>query len=233
MDLDSKIKNILTDNYCEAGKVDKDGVYHQFNTGNCLYVSYKRGGWCFRCCNLKENMYIKFPTYKDGSAKSGEETHNVSLTEIVEYISVAKKYAILTPLNIKMAQERGNFNITKILKWENITDIIGDNNEGVIDSKNENNKKSNIISKRDLITQTARQLGGFTVEDVNEVYTALENVVLSHLNSANKDNPITVKFGNGLSVTSKIKEVDQIPRMWYHAKVSRHYNRVTVNELAK
>lgn len=90
-----------------------------------------------------------------------------------------------------------------------------------------------IISKRDLITQTAKQLDDYTIEDVKEVYAALENVALTHLNSANELEPITIKFGNGLSVTSKIKEVDQRPRMWYHAKVSRHYNRVVVNELAK
>ena len=88
-----------------------------------------------------------------------------------------------------------------------------------------------VISKRDLITQTAKQLDDYTIQDVAEIYTALENVALSHLNSANEDNPITVKLGNGLSITSKIKEVDQIPRMWYHAKISRHYNRRTVNDL--
>lgn len=90
-----------------------------------------------------------------------------------------------------------------------------------------------VISKRDLIIQTAKQLDDFTIEDVNEVYTALENVALSHLNKANEDNPITVKFGSGLSVTAKIKEVDQTPRMWFHSKISRHYNRVVLNELAK
>lgn len=90
-----------------------------------------------------------------------------------------------------------------------------------------------VISKRDLITQTAKQLDDYTIQDVAEIYTALENVALSHLNSANEANPITVKFGHGLSVTSKIKEVDQRPRMWYHAKVSRHYNRVVLNELEK
>lgn len=90
-----------------------------------------------------------------------------------------------------------------------------------------------VVSKRDLLSQTAKQLDGFTVEDVTEVYTALQQVALSHLNNANELEPITIKFGNGLSVTSKIKEVDQRPRMWYHAKVSRHYNRVVVNELAK
>ena len=90
-----------------------------------------------------------------------------------------------------------------------------------------------VISKRDLITQTAKQLDDYTIQDINEIYSALENVALAHLNSANEDNPITVKFGNGLSVTSKIKEVDQRPRMWYHAKISRHYNRVVVNELEK
>ena len=89
-----------------------------------------------------------------------------------------------------------------------------------------------LITKRNLLAQTAKYLGNdYTIEDVNEVYTALQEVVLSHLNEANELEPITVKFGNGLSITSKIKEVDQIPRMWYHAKISRHYNRRTVNDL--
>ena len=90
-----------------------------------------------------------------------------------------------------------------------------------------------VISKRDLITQTANQLDDYTIEDVNEVYTALQNVAITHLNNANELEPITVKFGNGLSVTSKIKQVDQRPRMWYHSKISRHYNRVVLNELEK
>lgn len=88
-----------------------------------------------------------------------------------------------------------------------------------------------LITKRNLLAETAKQLGtDFTIDDVTEVYTALQEVALSHLQQANEDKPITVKFGNGLSVTSKIKQVDDKPRIWYHAKVSRHYNRA-INEL--
>lgn len=88
-----------------------------------------------------------------------------------------------------------------------------------------------LITKRNLLAETAKQLGtDFTIDDVNEVYTALQEVALSHLQQANEDKPITVKFGNGLSITAKIKEVDQRSRLWYHAKISRHYNRA-INEL--
>lgn len=88
-----------------------------------------------------------------------------------------------------------------------------------------------LVTKRNLLAEVAKQLGtDFTIEDVNEVYTALQEVALSHLQQANENEPITVKFGNGLSVTSKIKQVDQRPRLWYRAKISRHYNRA-INEL--
>lgn len=88
-----------------------------------------------------------------------------------------------------------------------------------------------LITKRNLLAEVAKQLGtDFTIEDVSEVYTALQEVALSHLQQANENEPITVKFGNGLSVTSKIKQVDQRPRLWYRAKISRHYNRA-INEL--
>lgn len=88
-----------------------------------------------------------------------------------------------------------------------------------------------LVTKRNLLAEVAKQLGtDFTIEDVSEVYTALQEVALSHLQQANEDKPITVKFGNGLSISSKIKQVDDKPRIWYHAKISRHYNR-KVNEL--
>lgn len=88
-----------------------------------------------------------------------------------------------------------------------------------------------LVSKRKLLAEVAKQLGtDFTIEDVSEVYTALQEVALSHLQQANEDKPITVKFGNGLSISSKIKQVDDKPRIWYHAKISRHYNRA-INEL--
>ena len=82
------------------------------------------------------------------------------------------------------------------------------------------------ISKRELIAQTAKQLGsGYTIDEVKEIYEAITSVATEHLLKANEYNPITVKFGNGLSVTSRIKEVDQRPRMWLKARISRHYNR--------
>lgn len=88
-----------------------------------------------------------------------------------------------------------------------------------------------VLTKRQLIAKTAKALGeGFTIDDVNEVYTALQDVAETHLNEANEDEPVTIKFGNGLTVTSRIKEVDQRPRMWYKARISRYHNRVAVNE---
>lgn len=88
-----------------------------------------------------------------------------------------------------------------------------------------------LVTKRNLLAEVAKQLGtDFTIEDVNEVYTTLQDIVLSHLQRANENEPITVKFGNGLSITAKIKQVDDKPRLWYHAKISRHFNRA-INEL--
>lgn len=87
------------------------------------------------------------------------------------------------------------------------------------------------ISKRELITQTAKKLGsGYTIDEVKEIYEAISNVATTHLLKANEYNPITIKLGNGLSVTSRIKEVDQRPRMWLKAKISRHFNR-NLNEV--
>ncbi|MBU5462371.1 hypothetical protein [Lachnoclostridium sp. MSJ-17] len=92
-------------------------------------------------------------------------------------------------------------------------------------------KTKMLITKRNLLAETAKQLGtDYSIEDVTEVFNALQDVALSHLQQANEREPITVKFGNGLSISSKIKQVDDKPRLWLHAKISRHYNRA-INEL--
>ena len=91
-----------------------------------------------------------------------------------------------------------------------------------------------VITKRDLISEAAKLLGDdYTLGDVKEVYSALQAITATHLLQANKYNPVTVKFGNGLSVSSKIKEINHCPRMWLKARITRHYNRVTVNKLPK
>ena len=99
------------------------------------------------------------------------------------------------------------------------------------DTKLTKGETSMTISKRELIAQTAKQLGsGYTIDEVKEIYEAITNVATTHLLNATEYTPITVKFGNGLSVTSKIKVVYQIPRMWLKSRISRHFNR-NLNEV--
>lgn len=92
--------------------------------------------------------------------------------------------------------------------------------------------KRTLISKRQLLTETAKALGTrFTIDDVKTVYRALQDTAHAHLNNANEYDIVTVNFGEGLSITSTIREVGNSPRMWLRAKISRHHNRTAVNEL--
>lgn len=89
-----------------------------------------------------------------------------------------------------------------------------------------------LISKRQLLAETAKALGTqFTIADVKSVYKALQDTASKHLRSANEYDVVTINFGHGVSITSSIKEVNNSPRMWLRAKVSRHFNRTAVNEL--
>lgn len=87
-----------------------------------------------------------------------------------------------------------------------------------------------VITKRDLLAEVNRELKDYTLDEVREVVNTIERVALSHLKQANEDNAVTVKFGDGLSITSRIKTVDDAPRMWLKAKISRYFNRHIINE---
>ena len=87
-----------------------------------------------------------------------------------------------------------------------------------------------VITKRDLLAEVNRELKDYTLDEVREVVNTIERVALSHLKQANEDNAVTVKFGDGLSITSRIKTVDDAPRMWLKAKISRYFNRRIINE---
>lgn len=69
----------------------------------------------------------------------------------------------------------------------------------------------------------------YTLDEVREVVNTIERIALTHLKQANEDNAVTVKFGDGLSITSRIKTVDEAPRMWLKAKISRYFNRRIIN----
>lgn len=87
-----------------------------------------------------------------------------------------------------------------------------------------------VITKRALLAEVNRELKDYTLDEVREVVNTIERVALSHLKQANEDNAVTVKFGDGLSITSRIKTVDDAPRMWLKAKISRYFNRRIINE---
>lgn len=87
-----------------------------------------------------------------------------------------------------------------------------------------------VITKRDLLAEVNRELKDYTLDEVREVFNTIERIALSHLKQANEDNAVTIKFGNGMSVTSRIKTVDDVPRMWLKAKISRYFNRHIINE---
>lgn len=86
-----------------------------------------------------------------------------------------------------------------------------------------------VITKRDLLAEVNRELKDYTLDEVREVVNTIECVALSHLKQANEDNSVTVKFGDGLSITSRIKTVDDAPRMWLKVKISRYFNRRIIN----
>lgn len=87
-----------------------------------------------------------------------------------------------------------------------------------------------VITRRDLLAEVNRELKDYTLDEVKEVVNTIERVALTHLKQANEDNAVTVKFGDGLSITSRIKTVDDAPRMWLKAKISRYFNRRIINE---
>ena len=58
-----------------------------------------------------------------------------------------------------------------------------------------------VITKRALLAEVNRELKDYTLDEVREVVNTIERVALSHLKQANEDNAVTVKFGDGLSVT--------------------------------
>lgn len=87
-----------------------------------------------------------------------------------------------------------------------------------------------VITKRALLAEVNRELKDYTLDEVREVVNTIERVALTHLKQANEDNAVTVKFGDGLSITSRIKTVDDAPRMWLKAKISRYFNRHIINE---
>ena len=85
--------------------------------------------------------------------------------------------------------------------------------------------KRTLITKRQLITETAKALGDkFTIADVKEVYKALQRTAKAHLLKANEYDIVTVNLGDGLTITSSIKDYNSDPRMWFKAKISRHSN---------
>lgn len=88
-----------------------------------------------------------------------------------------------------------------------------------------------LISKRQLLAETAKSLGTrFTIDDVKNVYKALQDTASKHLRTANEYNVVSVNFGYGLSITSTIREINNYPRMWLKAKISRYFNRHIINE---
>lgn len=88
-----------------------------------------------------------------------------------------------------------------------------------------------VVTKRDLIFKTAKRLGkSFTINDVKAIYTAITDVIKEHLQAADESQSVTIKLGDGLSLVSKIKMVDQIPRLWIHAKISRYHNHTGFNK---
>ena len=89
-----------------------------------------------------------------------------------------------------------------------------------------------LISKRQLIAEAAKALGNeFSIGDVKEVYKALQRTATAHLLKANEYDIVTVNLGDGLTVTSSIKEYNSEPRMWLKARVSLHHNRKIINKI--
>ena len=88
-----------------------------------------------------------------------------------------------------------------------------------------------IISKRELLRDTSKLLGKeFTIDKMKSVYEALHKTIEVYLMQVDYDEDITVKLGSGLSLTSTIRMMDDNPRLWLKARVSRYHNRVKVNE---
>ena len=89
-----------------------------------------------------------------------------------------------------------------------------------------------VISKRKLLRDASELLGKeFTIDKVKSVYEALHKTIESYLTQVDYDEDITVKLGSGLSLTSTIRMIDDNPRLWLKARVSRYHNRVKVNDL--
>ena len=88
-----------------------------------------------------------------------------------------------------------------------------------------------LITKRQLIAETAKALGdSYTIADVKTVYSALQRTAETHLKAANEYDIVTVNLGNGLTVTSSIRDYKNDPRMWFKARISRHSNKKRLAE---
>ena len=88
-----------------------------------------------------------------------------------------------------------------------------------------------LITKRQLIAETAKALGdSYTIADVKTVYKAIQATAKTHLLTANEYDIVTVNLGDGLTITSSIKEYNSDPRMWFKARISRHSNKKRLAE---
>lgn len=124
VDLYSKIKSILVENFCEAGETDKDGLFRNTNIGNCLYLSTNKNGWCYSCASVKKNLFRKFSINADGSMRNEGKVSRVYITDIVKQAEKSTKYAVLTPMITHNFYQNGEFNVTKMLNWQDIDTLI-------------------------------------------------------------------------------------------------------------
>ena len=49
MTLYEYLGKILSENFCQTGKTDKDGLYRHISSGNELFVVKNKTGYAFRC----------------------------------------------------------------------------------------------------------------------------------------------------------------------------------------
>ena len=126
MTLYEYLGKVLSENFCQTGKTDKDGLYRHISSGNELFVVKNKTGYAFRCVWQRDTGamgVVKYSIDSKGNMRNCGKSQFAYMIDIEKYALKATKFAILTPLEEHNENKKGNYNIPTMLKWKNIEEL--------------------------------------------------------------------------------------------------------------